>query len=365
MKYLKGIIVIAAALAIVYAGQRYFGQASLPTRKAMGGESLVEVETVGLRRFSTPIEALGTASANESVTITASVTERISKIMFQEGARVKEGDVLVQLENAEELAKLQEARVELEENRRELARAKALRAKKMVSVEEFDNQQSSTQAAEARLAQAQARLRDLIIRAPFAGVLGIRQVSPGALVTAGMAITTLDDLDLIKVDFTVSEKRLAEVKVGQEIVARSAAWPETTFTGKVAVIDSRVNTTTRAVTVQAHLPNPEFRLRPGMLLTVTLISRPRQAVAVPEKAILAYADKQYAFVLGSGNKVKRRELTLGVRETGWVEIEKGLEAAERIVVEGLMDLKDGARVRVAETQAAGKTQTPLPSSTGN
>ncbi len=365
MKYVKGIAVILAALAVIYAGKRYFGQTSLPARQAGTVISTVEVEPVSRRQFATRIEALGTASANESVTITASVSERISKILFQEGAKVEQGAPLVQLENAEELAELEEAQVEVEENRRELARVKALRQKKMVSVEEFDNQQSATQAAEARLAQAQARLRDLVIKAPFAGVLGIRQVSPGALVTAGTVITTLDDLDLIKVDFTVPEKRLAQVKIGQEIVAQSAAWPETTFNGKVAVIDSRVNTTTRAVKVQAHLPNPDLLLRPGMLLTVTLISRPRQAIAIPEKAILAYAEKQYAFVLGPDNKVERRELTLGVRETGWVEIEQGLKEGEKIAVEGLMNLKDGAPVRVAETPAAEKTQPPQSSSTEN
>ena len=352
MKYVKGIAVILIALAVVYAGKRYFGQTSLPAKQAGARISTVEVEPVATRQFATKIEALGTASANESVTITASVSERISKISFQEGARVEKGATLVQLENAEEMADLQEARVEVEENQRELARVKALREKKMVSVEDFDNQQSSTQAAEARLAQAQARLHDLTIKAPFAGVLGIRQVSPGALVTAGTAITTLDDLDLIKVDFTVPEKRLTQVKIGQDIVALSAAWPEATFEGKVAVIDSRVNSTTRAVKAQAHLPNPDLKLRPGMLLTVTLISRPRQAIAIPEKAILTYAEKQYAFVLGKDDKVERRQLTLGVRETGWVEIEKGLKKGEKIVVEGLMDLKDGAQVRVAEVQRA-------------
>jgi len=365
MKYLKGIAVIMAALAVIYVGKHYFGQASLPPRPAMEAESVVEVDTIGLRQFSTRLEALGTASANESVTIIAPVSKRIRKILFEDGAQVQAGALLVQLENAEELAQLQEDRVDLEKERRNLARIKTLRQKNVVSMEELDNQQSSTQAAEARLAAAQARLKDLAITAPFAGVLGIRRVSPGALVNSGTVITTLDDLDLIKVDFTVPERRLGDIKIGQTIEARSVVWPGRVFIGQVAGIDSRVDSTTRAVTVQAHLPNPDHRLRPGMLLTVVLISRPREAVCVPEKALLAYADKQYVFVLAPDGTVERRELRLGEREAGWVEIEKGLKADEKVVVEGLMDLKDGARVRVAGEPAAPVARTSPTSSAVN
>jgi len=347
MRSLKVVGVILIALGMVLLARRYLGRSQLPQRPPMGGETLVVVTNVGVRHFAARVEALGTAYANESVTITAPVAERISKILFANGATVKAGDLLVQLEDAEESADVEEATVNLDEQRRELDRVKALREKKMVSEQEVDTRRSATEAAQARLAAAQARLRDRAISAPFAGTLGIRRVSLGALVNSGTVITTLDDLDLIKADFTLPETLLPDIAIGLTIEARSVAWPDETFTGTVASVDSRVNPTTRAVTVQAHIPNPHRRIRPGMLLTVSLISRPRETLSAPEKALLAYGDKHYAFVLKPDNTLERRELHLGEREVGWVEIESGLKEGEPIVVEGLMDMKDGVRVRVA------------------
>lgn len=349
MKYLKTLVVIIIALAIVLVSQHYLGSAKLPQRPPMNSASLVLVDTVSERQFATRIEALGTTYANESVTITAPVSERISAVLFESGTEVKAGDLLVQLENAEELAQVAEARISLEEEQREFVRIKGLLEKKIVSEQELDYRRSATAAAEARLAAAQARLQDRAILAPFDGILGMRTVSPGAFVTPGTAITTLDDLHLIKVDFSIPETLLAAVEIGQTIEAVSAAMPDETLTGAVASINSRVNPTTRAVSMQAHIPNTDRRLRPGMLVTVTLISNERIAAGIPEKAVVAYGDKNYAFVYQQDNTVSRREVQLGQREIGWVEIQAGLQPGELIVVEGVMDLKDGAKVRVAET----------------
>jgi len=347
MKYVKTTAVIVAALAVVLGAKHYLGTAARPVRQFTGRESTVVTAEVGQRPFATRMEAIGTACANESVTITALVTERISRILFADGAAVRAGDLLVQLEDAEEQADVEEARVALDQERRELDRTKALREKQMVSEQELDSRQSAAEAAGARLAAAEARLRDRAITAPFPGVLGIRRVSPGALVGPGTVITTLDDIEIIKVDFAVPETLLREVKLGLTVEAASAAWPGETFAGTVASVDSRVNPATRAVTVQAHIPNPGHRLRPGMLLTVVLIGTPRTAVCLPEKALLAYGDQHYAFVLKPDSTVVRREVHLGQREIGWVEIRDGVTAGETVVVEGLMELKDGARVRVA------------------
>lgn len=362
MKYLKVVFVILIALGVVFLSRRYLGHSPLPQRPPMGGEAMVVVTNIGMRHFTTRVEAMGTAYASESVTITAPVAERVSKVLFADGTTVKAGDLLVQLEDAEESADVEEAMVNLDEQRRELGRIKALRDKMMVSEQEMDTRRSAAEAAQARLAAAQARLRDRAIMAPFAGVLGIRRVSLGALVAAGTAITTLDDLDLIKADFTLPETLFADIAIGQTIEARSVAWPDGTFTGTVVTIDTRVNPTTRAVTVQAHIPNPQHRIRPGMLLTVSLISRLRESLCVPEKALLAYGDKHYAFVLKSDNTVEQRELRLGEREVGWVEIEDGLKDGESIVTEGLMDLKDKVRVRVAGMPPSAGIVTPGTSS---
>jgi membrane fusion protein (multidrug efflux system) len=362
MKLLKAIIVILASFAAIVVAHHFLKRSDAGRSPRAAGETPVVVEVVGVRHFTDRIEAIGTASANESVTITSTVSELVEKVLFQDGALVKRGDVLARLESAEESAGLEETRTALDEQTRQFERVKALREKDMVAEQEFDTARSALDAANARFLAAQARLQDRIITAPFEGVLGIRQVGPGTLVTPGSAITTLDDLSVIKIDFTVPETLLAELAVGQSVEARCAAWPDERFAGKVTSIDSRVDPTTRAVAVQARAPNPDRRLRTGMLLTVELASRPRDAVAVPEKALIAYADKQYVFVLRDDQTVTQRGVTLGERVAGWVEVEDGLKRGDTIVVDGMMDLRDGARVLVSGSPDEAVDPTTPPSS---
>ncbi len=321
----------------------------------MGGEVVVQVERVQKEDFADNIEAVGTAKANESVTITATVSERIERIFFKEGSTVKAGDILVQLEAAEEQAKLEEAKVDLDEQRRELDRVRMLLEKKAQTAQKFDQQQSAVRAAEARLMAAEARLRDRSIIAPFSGVLGIRQVSPGAFVQAGTPITTLDDIDRIELDFTVPEIYISALKTGQRIEARSAAWPERSFSGTVTIINPRVNQTTRAVQLQAIIPNPDKLLRPGMLLTVSLIANPRKSLSVAEASLVAYGEKQFIYVKRDDSTVEKREVRLGRREVGRVEVLSGLRAGETVVTEGVMKLRDGAKVRVTPDSEGNKT----------
>jgi membrane fusion protein (multidrug efflux system) len=360
MKRLKAIIVILASLAVVVLAHHYLKRSEPGQKSRTAGETPVAVEKVGMRHFADRIQGVGTVSANESVTITSTVSELVTEVLFQDGALVKQGDVLVRLKSAEQSADLEEARVALEEQTRQFDRVKTLREKDMVAEQEFDTAQSNLDAANARLLAAQARLKDRVITAPFEGVLGIRRVGPGTLVTPGSVITTLDDLGVIKVDFTVPEALLAELAAGQSIEARCAAWPDERFQGKVASIDSRVDPTTRAIAVQARVPNPDRRLRTGMLLTVELAARPRDSVAVPEKALLAYADKQYVFVLQDDQTVAQRGVQLGEREAGWVEVVDGLKQGDTIVVDGIIDLRDGAHVRVSDSAGSAVEQTTPP-----
>jgi membrane fusion protein (multidrug efflux system) len=351
MNRLKGAIVVVASLAIVIVAHHYLRRSDPAQTRRAPGETPVVVDAVGFRHFTDEIEAIGTASANESVVITSPVSDLVAQVLFQDGAAVKAGDVLVRLESAEEAAQLSEAKAAYDEQTRQFDRVKSLRGQDLVSQEEFETAQSDLAEAEARLQAAQARLDDRTVTAPFDGVLGIRQVSPGTLVSPGSEITTLDDLSVVKVDFTVPETLLGEIAVGQSLEARSAAWPDRRFRGKITSIDSRVDPTTRAVAVQARIPNPDRRLRGGMLLTVDLECRPRDSVAVPEKSLMAYADRQYVFVLEDDQTVAQRGVTLGERAAGWAEVEDGLEPGETIVTEGAMNLRDGARVQVQTTDA--------------
>jgi membrane fusion protein (multidrug efflux system) len=362
MKPLRPIIVIAAALAVVFVAHHFIRRSEPQQRQTGGGETMVVTEAVAARSFADRTQAIGTVSANESVTVTPPVTERVAAVLFEDGAFVEAGDVLVELEHAEESAAVEESKIGLEEQARQLDRVRELSERGLVSQEDLDLAQGDLDAARARLLAAQARLQDRIITAPFAGVLGIRKVSPGTLVSPGDVITTLDDLSTVKVDFTVPEALLSDVALGQPVQARCVPWPDDVFGGKVTGIDSRVDRTTRAVGVQARIPNPRRRLRGGMLMTVELTCCPREALGVPERALLSYADKQYVFVVRSDQTVEQREVKLGTRDVGWVEVNEGLSQGETIVVDGLLSLRDGARVAVSGSPGDSFDQTASPSS---
>lgn len=346
MNVLKALGVIILCVAAVIVAQRVIGKAKPRTPNRGGATAVVQVAGVHERDFADRIEAVGTAKANEAVTITASVSEQVEKILFEEGALVDAGSLLVKLRSQEEEALLREARVDANEQRRELNRVRMLLEKQVQTQQKLDQQECALREAEQRLLAAEAVMRDRRIRAPFSGILGIRQISPGALVQPGTAITTLDDISKIKLDFTVPEIYMASLKKGLHIEARSAAYPDRSFSGVVSIISTRVNPTTRAVQVQALIPNPEGLLRPGMLLTVTLTANPRKAVSVPEACLVAYGKKQFVYVVRDDAKVEKREVHIRSREMGNVEVSSGLRSGETVVTEGVMNLRDGTKVRI-------------------
>ncbi len=351
MKLLKPLVIVVLCVAVVLAAHQLLQRSEPEGQRRGGGEATVVAQPVGTRSFADRVEAVGTVIANESVTITPPVTERVASVHFEDGASVARGDTIVELEHDEESAELEERRVALNEQERQFERVRTLRESELVSQEEFDLARDALHMARSRVEAAEARLRDRVLTAPFDGVLGTRRVSPGALVSPGQIITTLDDLSTVRVDFTVPEALLSQLAVGLPISARAAAWPEDRFDGRTTSIDSRVDPATRAMTVQARIPNTDLRLRPGMLLAIELSCCPRDGLGVPERALLSYADRQYVFVVRSDDTVEQRQVRLGVRDPGWVEVVEGLEPDEMIVVDGLLGLRDGASVRVEDGAA--------------
>jgi membrane fusion protein (multidrug efflux system) len=183
-----------------------------------------------------------------------------------------------------------------------------------------------------------------VITAPFDGILGLRQVSPGSLVTPGTPIATLDDISLIKLDFQVPERFLAVLAKGQEVTARSGTYPDREFDGRVTSVDSRVDPVTRSVTARAEIPNRDRLLRPGMLMSVQVFLQPRQAIVVPEIAVVQVGTESFVYRVKADGTVERAVIALGSRRQGAVEVTSGLSAGERIVVEGTVKLREGARV---------------------
>lgn len=305
----------------------------------------VKVTTVNLQTFPITIEALGTANANESVTITAQQTERVTRVLFDDGEEVKAGQRLVQLNDAEELARIAELEASISEAKRQLARVENLVKTRAASEQIVDEQQARVKSLQAQRDVAKAQLDNLQVKAPFAGVLGIREISNGSLVQPGDVITTLDDISVIKVDFSVAEGQLASLQPGQRVVAHSVAYPGRSFEGAISTIDSRIDPVSRSVMVRAIIANDHKQLRPGMLLQITLEKRVLETLVIPEKALVPVQDRQYVFVVND-DTVEQREVTIGERKPGIVQVVSGLSEGEVIVTEGTLRVQQGSAVRV-------------------
>lgn len=312
----------------------------------------VTTTQAAIKPWSDAIEALGTARANESVLVTAKVTETVVRVNFEDGDLVEAGDVLVDLSGRAELAGLEDAAAAYREAQQQYERLQQLINQKLIPASQLDAQRAVVDSTRARLDVTRARLSDRVITAPFSGVLGFRQVSPGTLVTPGTTIASLDDISVMKLDFAVPESFLSALAPGQTVSARSAAWPDREFTGIVRTIDSRVDPVTRAVTVRAEIPNPERELRPGMLLTLRVFQPERQALVVPEISVIQVAQDAHVFRVKADGTVEQVGVELGQRRGGEVEVVGGLAAGDRIVVDGTVKLRDGARVVEANAEGA-------------
>jgi membrane fusion protein (multidrug efflux system) len=312
---------------------------------------LVTVERVRRDRLYDVVEALGTAQANESVTLTAKVTDTVRRVNFEDGDYVEAGDVLIELTNQEEEALLAEARANLDDAESQLRRFEDLSSRGLSAASDLDVARSRAGASRARLNSIVARLRDRLIQAPFSGVLGFRQVSPGTLLSPNTPITSIDDISTIKLDFTVPETAIGTMATGAKIVAKSVSFPGREFIGTVRTVGSRVDPVTRAITVRALIDNADRALRPGMLLTVQVVTAERIALVVPEGAVFQVQDRAFVYAV-DGDTVHQRQIDIGGRRFGVVEVLGGLEEGDLIVVEGIIKLREGARVRYEAAEAA-------------
>lgn len=306
---------------------------------------------VASRPFSDTIEVLGTAKGRESLVVTSSTTELITRVLFRDGETVAKGQPLVELQAREEEAGIIAARANLDQARKDRDRWKALADKGIAPRIKYEQAQTDFETARAQLRAAEARQGDRVIRAPFAGVVGLSDVTPGTLINPGAEIATLDDVSLMRVDFPVPERYLSALRAGMTIVVHADALPGRTFTGRIALLDSRVDERTRAITARAEIPNPDGALRPGMMLKVTIERGTRMALAAPEAAVQFEGDTAYAYKIvdepDRGLVALRTTVRRGVAEDGFVEILDGLSAGDRLVASGLNRIQPNAPVKLA------------------
>lgn len=309
----------------------------------------VIVAPVEVARIHDRVEALGTARANESVNLTSNVSEKVHRIHFDDGQFVKAGQVLLELEQGEEQANLKHAEALLSERQLALQRLTRLAKQKLAAADQLDRAKLEVDQAQASIRAIQARINDRIVRAPFDGIVGLRQISVGALVETGNLITTLDDISVIKLDFTVPAVYLHDVKTGLGIQARSAALGDKVYEGKVKSVSSRVDPVTRTFQVRAILPNEAGRIVPGILMKIDLLRNPRDSMLIPEAALLPLGDKQFVMLVvdKEGKQVARKqEVQIGTRLLGKVEVVKGLNKTDKVITHGGSKVKAGGAVKV-------------------
>ena len=313
---------------------------------------LVVTGAVAEHQFADRYVAVGNANANEQVSVRAPVTERITRLGFTDGAYVKRGQTLAVLAQGQETASLASAQARAREAEQQLGRIQELQRRGFATNASLDSQTALAAAARADAREAGASIGDRVISAPFSGYVSLRRISVGAVVSAGDEIATVSDIGTIKLDFTIPETMLANIKVGQTITAKAAAYPDVIFSGRIQAIDPVVNVQTRTATLRATIPNRNAMLKPGMLVNVTIESNPRAALAVPELSLVREGDTSFVYVIDAEQKAKRIPVKTGARDGALVEIVEGLTPGQEIVTEGVVKLSDGAKVRVRQPGAA-------------
>lgn len=349
-----GLMIVAAILKIAFSDGDS-GKQRGPGGPGGGRGQVVAEVIVGRREFADQIRVLGVARSRRSVNITSNTTELVTRVMFTDGQTVAAGAPLVELQAREEDADLIRARAQLESAQRDYDRYRILAERGVAPRVMAETAETALKTAQAALAASEARRGDRILRAPFAGVLGLTSVTPGTLISPGSIITTLDDTSGIRVDFPLPERYLGVLPVGAPITATSDAFPGEAFNGRIALLDTRVNEQTRAVIARAEFPNPGNRIRPGMMMRVAVHQGRRQSLAVPEAAVQYEGQGAFVYRIARGENgmtAQRVEVQAGAVEGGYVEIVSGLANNDHIVASGLNRIQPGAPVSVQGGEAA-------------
>lgn len=352
---LKRLILVLLFLALVFGGIGYwkYRQFQQMTAQLTAPRPPATIASVEAKRESwqPTLRSVGSLVAANGIAVTNEVAGVVKAITFESGQRVDEGAVLLQFEDSVERATLESLRADRQLAQAQYKRAAELIPKQAVSKSEFDIAKATFDAAQAKVAEQEAVIRKRTVRAPFSGLLGIRQVDTGEFLQVGSSIVELQALNPLYVDYALPERNFRELAVGQVVQLRMDAYPGETFSGRVSAIDARVDEGTRSISVRATIPNPSGSLRPGMFAEVqTLLPLQDDVVSIPRTAISYNTYGDFIYVIDKGENealtVKRRQVTTGRVREGWVEIVKGLEAGETVVRAGLVKLRDGQPVTI-------------------
>jgi membrane fusion protein (multidrug efflux system) len=309
--------------------------------------------TVGRRPVSEGLALVGSIAANEAVEIKAESDGIVQEILFDEGQRVEKGQLLLRLDESKWAAALAEAEANFRLSQANFDRSKQLLTDKLVSQQEYDQAAAVFEMTGASLALKRRLLSDARIYAPFAGTAGARDVSPGQVISRNTALTWIVDLDTVKVEVNVDEKFLGQLRLNQRIEFGVTAFPARKFEGEIYFIAPQLDVATRTALVKTRIANPDHVLRPGMVANLDLRLQLREAaIVIPEVALLYNGDNAFVFIVGADDTAQVRNVQTGLRLPGQVEIARGLEGGERLVVEGHQKVFAGMKVMLTGPAAA-------------
>ena len=372
MQKLLAAVGILGAIVVVSGASYWAGKSSVPAPGPAGAAPtaatgapppgvVVEASRVAIMKLPQSLNAVGSLRSDETVVVRPEVAGRIANFAFREGERVAEGQVLVRLDDSVQKADLDRARANLVLSRTKHERAIDLRNKGFVSTQALDELENSVKVAEADAELMTARVNKMTLRAPFAGTVGLRLASVGDYVKEGQDIVNLESLDPLKVDFRLPELALSQLQGGQTLQISLDALPDKTYDGKVFAINPLIDANGRAIVIRAQVPNRDGKLRPGMFARVRLFTSDiRDSVVIPEEALFPVGDDKYVYKVVEG-KAQRQKVGIGQRREGRVEIVNGLARDDVVVTAGVIKLREGVAVTIANNAApapVGKSDDP-------
>ena len=351
------VALVAAASAVSYwAGSRQGPGGAVVTAPAKaaaakGGPPGIVVEATRVARVQLPqaLGAVGSLRSDETVILRPEVAGRVARINFKEGERVTQGQVLVKLDDSVQQADLDKARANLTLSKTKHERAADLRNKGFLSSQAQEEAENNLKVAQADAELMQARAAKTALRAPFSGTVGLRLGSIGDYVKEGQDLVNLESLDPLKVDFRVPENALSLLKDNQTLQITLDALPDRAYDGRVVAINPLIDSNGRSIVIRAQVPNKDGRLRPGMFARVRLFTSGLQdTLVVPEESLFPIGDDKFVYKVVDGKAI-RQKIEIGARRDGRVEVVGGLLPEDTVVTAGVIKLRDGAPVNVANT----------------
>ncbi|WP_323975734.1 efflux RND transporter periplasmic adaptor subunit [Aeromonas hydrophila] len=335
-------LVLACLSLLISAGWYY--RHSAPAGKPQPRQVNIRAQTVSQSLAEPSIKLVSKLAANRSVVISPEVTGRIVKIAVRSGQQVKQGDVLIALDAGKQQAELAEQNASVRDESRKLRDMRRLVARGAITTSELEGQEATVAQAQARADAAKYELSLRTLLAPFDGSVSLIDLSEGALVNSGDTLLHLDELAKLRLDLAVPERYLSLLRPGMAVTATSSAWPDQSFRGVLETLDSRVSNDTQNIKARVIIPNPDGQLRPGMLLNVELSLPPQKMTLIPAQSVEYAGEQRFVYRLEPNGKVKRVPVVLGDTHGEEVWVTEGLKVGDRIVVEGLVNLRDGVSV---------------------